>query len=85
MKDTLQVEIGFNCLLSHKGSMLLMLPLTCKGLAGIKSLLLMYISTLSLDAHTAMYMLVAQPLKCINTPWLEGSSMYILDIPQQSP
>ena len=31
IKDIL-CQVGFNCLLSHKGIMLLMLPLTCKGL-----------------------------------------------------
>ena len=48
INDILRMQVGFNCLLSHKGVMLLMLPLTCKGFV---SLLLMYISTLWLDAY----------------------------------
>ena len=31
----LQAQVGFYCLLFHKGSMLLVLPLTCKDLTGI--------------------------------------------------
>ena len=48
MKDILQMQVGFNCLLSHKGVMLLILSLTCKG---FNSLLLMYINTSWLDAY----------------------------------
>ena len=52
----------FNCFLSPKGILLLMLPLTCKG---FNSLLLIYINTLQL-----MHMLTVKSLRCINTPWL---------------
>ena len=48
MKDILRRQVGFNCLLSHKGIMLLMLPMTCKG---FNRLLLMYINTLWLDVY----------------------------------
>ena len=48
IKDILQMPVGFNCLLSHKGIMLLMLPMTYKG---FNRLLLMYISTLWLDVY----------------------------------
>ena len=30
IKDILRKQVRFNCLLSHKGIMLLMLPMTCK-------------------------------------------------------
>ena len=60
------MQVGFNCLLSHKGIMLLMLPLTCKGLAGFSSLLLMYINTLWLEQYIVMF------LRYINTLWLGG-------------
>ena len=49
-----------------QGLMLMMLPLVCKGLAGINSLLLMYISIL----HDLMHMLTVKPLRCTNTLWL---------------
>ena len=48
IKDILQMQVGFNCLLSHKGIMLLMLPMTYKG---FNRLFLMYINTLWLDAY----------------------------------
>ena len=57
IKDILQVQVGFNCLLSHEGVMLLMLPMTCKDLAYINSLLLMYSNTLSLDVYAVCNML----------------------------
>ena len=79
IKDILQVR--FNYLLSHKGIMLLMLPLTCKSLFGINSLLLMYISTF----YGLMHMLTVKPLRCINTLWLGVYVRYtpwnMLDIP----
>ena len=43
VKDILQMQVGFNCLLSHKGIMLLMLPMAYKG---FNRLLVMYINTL---------------------------------------
>ena len=48
IKDMLQMQVVFNCLLSHKGNILLMLPLTYMG---FNRLLLMYINTLWLDAY----------------------------------
>ena len=42
IKDILRMQVGFNCLLSHKAIMLLMLPMTCKG---FNRFLLMYINT----------------------------------------
>ena len=57
IKNILQMQVGFNCLLSHNGIMLLMLPLTCKGL---NSLLLMYINTL---IYGLMYALTAKPFE----------------------
>ena len=54
--------MGFNCLISHKGIMLLMLPLTCKG---FNSLLLMYINTLWLDAY-CIAGFVCEVLICAN-------------------
>ena len=51
-----------------------MLPLTCKGLAGTNSLLLIYINALWLY----VYMLAAMPLRCINTLWL--GVYYMLEI-----
>ena len=51
------MQVGFNCLLSHKGNILLMLPLTYKG---FNRLVLMYINTLWLDAA----------FECINILWL---------------
>ena len=48
IKDILRMQVGFNCLLSHKGITLLMLPMTYKG---INKLLLMHINTSWLDAH----------------------------------
>ena len=59
------MQAGFNCLVSHNGIMLLMLPLACKGLAEFA------ISTL----YDLVYMLAAMPLRCIKTLW------YMLDIP----
>ena len=44
IKDILRMQVGFNCLLSHKGIILLILSLTYKGFN------LMYINTLWLDA-----------------------------------
>ena len=56
IKDILRVQVGFNCLLSHKGIMLLMLPLTCKDLVGTNSLLLiLYINTLWLDVYISSH------------------------------
>ena len=50
-----------NCLLSHKGIILLMLPLTYEGLAGIKCfILLLYIW---LDV-------AVKPLKYVNILWV---------------
>ena len=69
IKDILQVQVGFNCLLSLKGIMLLMLPLTCKGLVGINSLLLIYINTLWLDVYVSSHAFVIYGLG------------YMLDIP----
>ena len=43
IKDILQMQLGLNCLLFHKGIMLLMLPMTYKS---FNRLLLMYINTL---------------------------------------
>ena len=51
IKDILQMQVGFNCLLSYKGIMLLMLLLTRKS---FKSLLLMYIYTLLLDEYNML-------------------------------
>ena len=48
IKDILRMQVGFNCILSYKGIMLLMLPVTCKG---FNRLLLMYINTLWLDVY----------------------------------
>ena len=47
IKDILQMQVGFNCLPSHKGIMLVMLPMAYEG---FNRLLLMYINTLWLDA-----------------------------------
>ena len=74
IKDILRVQVGFKCLLSIKGIMLLMLPLTCKGLASTDSLLLIYINTLWLY----VYVLAAMPLMCINTLWLVVYVRYTL-------
>ena len=49
IKDILRMQVGFNCLLSHKGIILLMLPLTYKG---FNRLLLMYINTHMLTVKT---------------------------------
>ena len=62
VKDILCMQVGFNCLLSHKGVIFLMLPLTYKG---FNRLLLMYINTLWLDAYVNSY-----AFECINTLWL---------------
>ena len=71
------MQVGFNCLLSHKGVMLLMLPLTNKG---FNSLLLMYINIYGL-----MHMLTVKPLRCISTLWLGKYVRYtpctMLDLP----
>ena len=59
IKDILQMQVGFNCLLSYKGIMLLMIPMTCKS---FNRLLLMYIDTLWCDIYVNI-----KPLRCINT------------------
>ena len=56
IKDILQMQVGFNCLLSHKG-MLLMLPMTYKGF----NRLLCCTSTL----YGFMYMLTVKPLSVL--------------------
>ena len=48
--DILRMQVGFNCLLSHKEIILLMLPMTCKW---FDRLLLMYINTLWLDPYVS--------------------------------
>ena len=72
------MQVGFNCLLFHKGVTFLVLPVTCKD---FNSLLLMCISL--------MHMLtVKKPLSCINTLWLGVYIRYtpwnMLDVPQQN-
>ena len=53
--------------------MLLMLPMTCKGLAGMNLLLLMCISAL----YSLMYMLAVNPLRYINTLWLASKTFEV--------
>ena len=48
IKDILRMQVGFNCLLSHKVIILLMLPMTCKW---FNRLFLMYIKTLWLEPY----------------------------------
>ena len=48
IKDILRIQVGFNCLLSHKTFILLMLPMTAKW---FNRLLLMYINTLWLNPY----------------------------------
>ena len=48
IKDIIQMQMRFNCLLSHKAIILLMLLTTFKW---FNRLLLMYINTLWLDAY----------------------------------
>ena len=60
IKDVLKQQVGFNYLLSHKGIVLLMLPLTWLT------------STVPFDVATSilyglMHILTFKPLRCINT------------------
>ena len=48
IKDILQMQVRFNCLPSHKGIKLLMLPVTYKG---FNRLLIIYINTLWVDTY----------------------------------
>ena len=68
------MQVGFNCLLSYKGIILLMLPLTHKD---FNRLLLKYMNTLWLDA----YMLTFKPLNVLTLYGLDD----MLDITQQNP
>ena len=56
IKDILQAQpaqVRFNSLLPYKEIIFLMLLLTCKSLAGINSLLLMYINILQFDVYVS--------------------------------
>ena len=57
IKDILRMQVGLNCLLSHKGIILLMLPMTYKGF----NRLLWYTLTL----NGLMYMLTVKPLSVL--------------------
>ena len=53
IKDILQAQVKFNSLLPYKEIMFLMLLVTCKSLADINSLLLMYINILQFDVYVS--------------------------------
>ena len=53
------MQVGFNCLLSHKGIILLMLSLTYKG---FNRLFLMYIN---INFYGLMHMLTVKPLRVL--------------------
>ena len=77
IKGILRLQVGFNCLLSHKGIILLMIR--------VSSGCFWCTSTL----YGLMHMLTVKPLRCINTLWLGWYVRYhpcdMLDIPQQNP
>ena len=57
--------------------MLLMLPLTCKDLAYINSLLLMYSNTSSLDVYTVCNMLFTHGIVKMATMYVERSMKWV--------